>query len=582
MRKFRRRGLGGEEGVRLAPVAVAAGLLLAAGAVLAAPGIGELSAQEGTHPGKEPYDRWCAGCHGVEGDGQGPAAEWMLPRPRDFTQGIYQIRTTASGQLPTDEDILRVIDEGMPGTTMPGWEGVLSQDVRDDLVDYLKTFSPFFESSPAPEPLDFESAPGADAERIAEGREVYERVECYRCHGDEGRGEGRSAPTLEDDEGLPVRAADLTANWRFNGGGSVEEIYRRMRTGLDGTPMPSQSDLIDGGVITAEELWSLAHYVRSLSPERSPPRVRDVIEAELVEEGPLPTTVDDEAWEAAESFYIPLVGQIIVEQRWFEPRVHSVWVEALHDGSELALRVSWNDPSESPDPEWAEWQGRVLETLQPAAGQGVEPGPSADRLSVQFPQEMPEGNRRPYFLMGDNRDPVYLWTWESTGSGPTEEEARGMTSISELPQEGQSLVGDAAWEAGQWQVLFRRSIEAPEDGTRLSFPIGEAVPIAFFAWDGDNGEDGTRSAVSSWYFIHLSDETPATVYVTPVAAMALTALLGVGVVARAQKRERESRRGAGGGSGTGNGGHAPGEGRRRPEEDGAEDVEEPEEEEGGD
>jgi mono/diheme cytochrome c family protein len=80
-----------------------------------------LAAQDADHPGKAPYDQWCAGCHGIEGDGVGYGTEYMLPRPRDFTNALYQIRSTESGGLPTDADILRVIDEGMPGSSLPGW-----------------------------------------------------------------------------------------------------------------------------------------------------------------------------------------------------------------------------------------------------------------------------------------------------------------------------------------------------------------------------------------------------------------------------------------------------------------------------
>ena len=105
---------------------------------------GNLSAQESGDLGEVTYDRWCAGCHGVDGTGNGTGAEYMLPRPRDFTRALYQIRTTASGELPTDDDIMAVIDRGMPGTTMPGWEDLLSDDEKEALVEYLKSFSRFF------------------------------------------------------------------------------------------------------------------------------------------------------------------------------------------------------------------------------------------------------------------------------------------------------------------------------------------------------------------------------------------------------------------------------------------------------
>src|SRR5205823_1276385 len=87
---------------------------------------------------------------------------------------------------------------------------------------------------------------GTDPAALKEGRRFYEdSIHCNKCHGDEGRGDGPSAPTLKDDAGFPIYAADLHQNWRFRGGGTVEDIYHRLRTGLDGTPMPSFSDLIE-------------------------------------------------------------------------------------------------------------------------------------------------------------------------------------------------------------------------------------------------------------------------------------------------------------------------------------------------
>src|SRR3989454_4225251 len=84
-----------------------------------------LRAQD-TTAGKKVYVKWCAGCHGETGAGDGPAAAYMLPRPRNFTGAIYKIRTTASGQLPTDADMMRAIDDGLPGSAMPAWKGRLS------------------------------------------------------------------------------------------------------------------------------------------------------------------------------------------------------------------------------------------------------------------------------------------------------------------------------------------------------------------------------------------------------------------------------------------------------------------------
>ena len=68
--------------------------------------------------GKAVYDRRCALCHGVEGDGKGAAADLLDPRPRDFTTGVYKIRSTAN-RVPSDQDLFRIITDGMPGTSMP-------------------------------------------------------------------------------------------------------------------------------------------------------------------------------------------------------------------------------------------------------------------------------------------------------------------------------------------------------------------------------------------------------------------------------------------------------------------------------
>src|SRR5437879_13216557 len=97
-----------------------------------------------TTRGKAVYVKWGAGGDGDGGAGDGAAAAHMLPRPRNFTGAIYKIRTTASGQLPTDADLLHAIDEGLPGSAMPGWRGRLSDAERRDAMSYIKTFSSFF------------------------------------------------------------------------------------------------------------------------------------------------------------------------------------------------------------------------------------------------------------------------------------------------------------------------------------------------------------------------------------------------------------------------------------------------------
>lgn len=496
-----------------------------------------LFAAQDTTAGKVVYQKWCAGCHGDAGAGDGEAARYMLPHPRDFTGAIYQIRSTASGELPTDADLLRAIDLGLPGTAMPGWKTRLSDRERRDVLAYLKTFSTFFaDTTIKPKAMEFSRAPGggSGAEALRVGRQFYDSIGCRKCHGDQGRGDGPSAPTLKDDAGRPIFAADLSENWRFNGGGSAEDIYHRLRTGLDGTPMPSFSDLLDQKFLTDEQLWRVAQYVRSLSPAEAPV-VRDVIRAPQVAAS-LPRAPGDSAWRRVDAYWFPLVGQIIKKSRWFSPAVSGVWVQAVHTRDSLALRIVWDDRSRSPDTSWMAHMGRLFAAAasdDSAASPSPQPGLWPDQLAVQFPLKIPEGMERPYFLMGNATAPVYQWRWSSQG-GAVAGLARGLERFD--PQAGGGTVGaQAVYDHGQWQVVLTRALATADTAHELQVRTGRAIPVAFFAWDGSNGEHGTRMAVSTWYFLALDEPTPASVFISPVIAMALTLALGMLVVWRAQR-----------------------------------------------
>jgi mono/diheme cytochrome c family protein len=483
--------------------------------------------------GKAVYDKWCAGCHGDTGAGDGSAATAMLPRPRDFTKGVFQIRTTATGELPTDGDLRHVVDEGMPGTAMPGWKGRITEGERDDVIAYLKTFSQFFAGA-TPKAIALGKAPGGSKEGVAVGRATYEKLECFKCHGQAGRGDGKSAPTLTDDWDHPIRAADLSASWKFNGGSSVEQIYARLRTGLDGTPMPSFSDALEAKVVSDEELWRVAQYVRSLSPEKLP-AVREVVRAALATRA-LPAGPDDSSWAAVERYYVPLVGQIVVKPRWFAPTVESVWVQALHDGKSLALRLSWHDPSRSPDPVWGEWFGRVTQTMTNVDGPPeAQQGP--DRLTVQFPPRLTDDAERPYFLGGSARRPVHVWRWSSTPDSLEVGAQTGLGRFAATPGAG-DVAHAARFANGEWALQLTRALVPRDTASSPTFIVGRAIPVAFFVADGSNGEDDVRSAVSTWYAVYLDVPTPPRVYAAPIVTMLVTAGLGSLVVLRAQRRER--------------------------------------------
>ncbi len=170
------------------------------------------------------------------------AATHLRPRPRNFTTGMFKVRTTPNGALPTHQDLVNIIRRGMPYTSMPAWPDLSDQDVSN-LAYFIKTFSPEFSNpASAPQPVPLPSAPRATTESIALGKKLYEETGCVKCHGTLGRGDGSSAPTLKDDWGHPIRAADLAQSWTFRAGSSREDIFRTMSTGFNGTPMPSFAD----------------------------------------------------------------------------------------------------------------------------------------------------------------------------------------------------------------------------------------------------------------------------------------------------------------------------------------------------
>jgi DMSO reductase family type II enzyme heme b subunit len=276
----------------------------------------------------------------------------------------------------------------------------------------------------------------------------------------------------------------------------------------------------------------MSYYVRSLTPED--PVVREVIEAKRVEK--LPASLDDSLWNDVAPFWIPLVGQIIVKPRWFSPAVTGVWVQALHDGRDLAMRVSWDDRSNSPDAGWAEWRARVMQVMEPKEADSAATAANAgDALAIWFPRNVPAGMERPYFYMGSGREPVYVWRWQSRG--PVEEMmGRGPGKLEKLPTTN-GLVAQSVFDKGQWRVLFRRPLVAKDSASAITYTVGQPIPVAFFAWDADNGEQGTQGSLSTWYFVYLGEPTGKTVYATPLIATLLTAAVGVFAVRRAQRRE---------------------------------------------
>ncbi len=213
--------------------------------------------------GKADYRRYCVGCHGELGDGNGENFPWVDPKPRDFQLGVFKCRSTPTGTLPTDEDLFDTIARGLDRSNMPPWSTFTKQE-RADLVAWVKHFSPRWTTEKPGTPIQIPPEPEVTADRIKAGRDVFARVQCWKCHGVQGMANGPSAATLTDDQGRPIAAYNFTEGARPKCGDTDRDIYRIFMTGLDGTPMPSFADNIK-----PDEAWDLVFYLRTFMSQPS-------------------------------------------------------------------------------------------------------------------------------------------------------------------------------------------------------------------------------------------------------------------------------------------------------------------------
>jgi mono/diheme cytochrome c family protein len=206
---------------------------------------------------------------------QGENAIWLDPKPRDFTMAIFKCRSTLTGTLPTDEDLFNTIGRGLTNSNMPIWN-VFSNQQRADLVAFIKTFSPRWQKEKAGDPIKIPPEPAVTIESISHGKALFTKLECWKCHGPEGKGDGPSASTLTDSKDNPIRPYDFAAgknDSRFKCGSTNADVYKIFITGVDGTPMPSFAD-----VIQPNDAWDLVHFLRTLQVNRHS-KENDVLKA---------------------------------------------------------------------------------------------------------------------------------------------------------------------------------------------------------------------------------------------------------------------------------------------------------------
>ena len=507
--------------------------------------------------GKALYLTYCSQCHGEQGNGEGYASPHLAPRPRDFTMGKFKLRTTPNGALPTHQDIVNVLRRGMPYSSMPAWPA-LSDRETSDLAYFITTFSPDF-SNPenVPQPVSLQSPPTATTQSVELGKKLFADNGCIKCHGTLGRGDGPSAPTLKDDWGHRLPAADLSQSWTFRGGSTREDIFRTMSTGLNGTPMPAFVDALQ-----PEQRWAISDYIVSLSGSTGP-GYSNLVVAKHVDD-PIDVAKGAAIFAAAPVARFPIVGQIMEPGRAFNPRATDVTVQAIYDGDSIALLVRCHHMiAEKTGKDGLLLRVPIQDEDTPAAGQvaargggssgsmfgaaQVAPGATAqapasvagkpaapdplpepqaasagepsefsDAVAVQIPSQTPTGARKPYFIFGDAQNPVDLWYFDLASPDPLQFTGRGSGAIE--PNDTGDLTGVATYDSGEWSAIFKRPLLA---SSGAPFSPGEFMPVAFSVWDGFSRERGNRRALTQWFSLYVEPEVVA----SAVGPMVQTALL---------------------------------------------------------
>jgi mono/diheme cytochrome c family protein len=505
--------------------------------------------------GQELFAKQCAVCHGDAGDGAGKFAYLMNPRPRNFQQGNFKLATTQN-QVPSDEDLIRTISRGMPGSAMPPWGHLPLSDLQA-LATYVRDIrakavresaqamvvkgeleAAGLESYVQPRitpnsPVVVPAEPVQNDIRWFNGRRLY--VEgCASCHGADGQPVADAVKF--DAEGYPVPPRSFVSGI-FKGGSDGHQLYVRIVKGLKGTPMPASE-----GNYSNDDIWDLIHYVQSLARAGAQERAQlgqGTFAAPRVAK--LPTEPMDSTWSQARPLYVALTPLW-----WTERRVEGLVVQALHDGSELALRFSWLDPtgddsavrhnefrdavavqfSMSSDPPFymgdktasggvniwmwkADRQANILnsyrdvDTAYPDRVVDYYPEPAFARADMQAvdPEHGALSAHRPEFVTAWGAGNLVA---DPNLTTPVEcLSARGAGTLSGKPSAVQFVRGKAVYERGVWYAQMQRTLEVPhcqehtgED--ERAFRPGDYLPVSFAIWEGGAGDRDGKKNISIW------------------------------------------------------------------------------------
>lgn len=224
-------------------------------------------------------------------------------------------------------------------------------------------------------------------------------------------------------------------------------------------------------------------------------------------EGELPTAPEDAAWAKIVPTTLPLSGQVITRPVWPEPTARALTVRSVHNGTEIAFLLEWQDNTKN---------------------DRLTPGTFRDGVAIGLPL----GDAPAFFCMGQLDHYINIWHWkadwqsdidrraarasekkESGGVRTFEVIPRRLSSVEDLIGGGFSTLttkekqgrvqGKATWKDGVWHVVMRRPLSSEEQENEAKLAPGRVQTVSFAVWNGENKERNGQKAVAPWFQLAL-------------------------------------------------------------------------------
>ncbi|MGQ0810478.1 MAG: ethylbenzene dehydrogenase-related protein [Nitrospiraceae bacterium] len=228
-----------------------------------------------------------------------------------------------------------------------------------------------------------------------------------------------------------------------------------------------------------------------------------IIRSHLIE-GEVPLAPEDPAWNKIPPMTLPLSGQIITRPVWPEPTAKALMVRSLHNGTDLAFLLEWQDNTKN---------------------DRLTPGTFRDGVALGLPL----GDAPAFFCMGQLDHYINIWHWKADWQSDIDRRAaragekpggggevrrfevipRRVSSVEDLLGGGFSTLttkdkqgriqGKAAWKDGIWHVVMRRPLSTEEQENEAKLVPGRMQTVSFAVWNGENKERNGQKAVAPWF-----------------------------------------------------------------------------------